>query len=196
MRSLVSLIIAAVLTSVIVAGTSTRYPVGQPVPSSVYTEPFDPCDPAYKFLEIRFGDPNNLRWQSAPDDWISKFGNNERTMFLHETSKLKVVVAGLAREVLALRAEVAAQGKRLAALEEWRKKQGTFDPNAITPEDVQVAMPKDPNEGKRLLALEDWQKKCPPFEYSETPTEKRWQWPCADPNDFALVIVKDPNEVK
>lgn len=77
------------------AAQLTRYPVGQLVASSVYTEPFDPCDPAYKFL------------QPPPKDWAEKFGANERTMLIHAISELRVVVA--------------AQGKRLMALEEWQK---------------------------------------------------------------------------
>lgn len=105
------------------SSAASRYPVGQPVASSVYTEPFDPCDPAYKFL------------QAPPKDWAEKFGANERTMLIHAVSELRVVVA--------------AQGRRLLALEDWQKKQGIFDPNAIAPDDVQVAMPKDANEAKR-----------------------------------------------
>lgn len=73
----------------------SRYPVGQPVPASVYTEPFDPCDPAYKFL------------QPPPKDWAEKFGYSERTMLIHAISELRAVVAQ--------------QGKRLMALESGLK---------------------------------------------------------------------------
>ena len=78
-----------------------RYPVGQPVPASVYTELFDPCDSAYKFL------------QAPPKDWTDQFGNNERTMLIHAVSELRVVVA--------------AQGKRLMDLEKWQKAQPVWE---------------------------------------------------------------------
>ena len=81
-----------------------RYPVGQPVSSSVYTDPFDPCDPAYKFL------------QPAPKDWADQFGNNERTCLIHAVSELRVVVA--------------AQGKRILELEAWRQ---MHDPKPADP---------------------------------------------------------------
>ena len=97
--------------------SASRYPVGQPVPASVYTEPFDPCDPAYKFIQTNFGEPNKPKWQAAPDDWILKFGNNERTMLIHSISELRVVVAQ--------------QTKRLMVLEAIHKDELT---------------PKDPNE--------------------------------------------------
>lgn len=92
------------MAAIVGASVSTRYPVGQPVASSVYTEPFDPCDPAYKFL------------QPPPKDWSEKFGYNERTALIHAISELRVVVA--------------TQGKRLMALEAIHKNELTpKDPN-------------------------------------------------------------------
>lgn len=61
---------------------------------------YDPNDRAYKFIP------------EAPDDWIAEFGTSERTRLLHSISELRVVVA--------------AQGKRILALE---------DPNTPKPED-------------------------------------------------------------
>ena len=85
-----------------------RYPVGRPVPAEVYTAPFDPCDPAYKFMV------------PPPKDWADKFGNNERTMLLHAVSELRVVVAQ--------------QAKRLIALEAYHKDEFTpKDPNFTRP---------------------------------------------------------------
>lgn len=104
MRTWLVIIVVALLAGLCFAGSVfVRYPVGQPVPAEVYTAPFDPCDPAYKFMV------------PPPKDWAEKFGNNERTMLIHAVSELRVVVA--------------AQSKRLLALEEWQKKQPVWDPN-------------------------------------------------------------------
>ena len=143
-----------------------RYPVGQPVPSEVYTAPFDPCDPAYKFFQTKYGDPNNPKYQAAPDEWIAKFGNNERTMLLHAISELRVVVA--------------AQAKRLAVLEEFAKKAEQQSSVVILKEIEQ-----------RLLALEDWQKKQPVWKWDG---ELYSIYPCGyEPNTGKP---KDPNEAK
>jgi len=158
MRYIVPTVIILGLMTALVNSTM-RYPVGQSVPASVYTEPFDPCDPAYKFFQIRYGDPSNPKWQAAPDEWIQRFGNNERTMLLQTISELRVVVA--------------AQGKRLMEFEKWQKTQPTWiispgvdlglfqinvddeyrinlvgkDPNAVNyGPDVKTT---DPNEGKK-----------------------------------------------
>lgn len=106
---------------------SQRYPVGQSVPASVYTEPFDPCDPAYKFL------------QAPPKDWAEKFGNNERTALIHAVSELRVVVA--------------AQSKRLLALEALHKNElAQMELNKVNEANAerttQNAERKDPNEVK------------------------------------------------
>ena len=82
-----------------------RYPVGESVPSTVYTAPFDPCDPAYKYLA------------PPPKDWAGPFGNNERTMLIHAVSELRMVVA--------------AQGKRLIELEKRVKASEPVDPNTV-----------------------------------------------------------------
>ena len=111
----------------------SRYPVGQAVPAEVYTAPFDPCDPAYKFFQIHYGEPNKPRWQAAPDDWVRQFGDSERTMLIHAVSELRVVVA--------------AQGKRLLALEAWQKNQPVW--TELTSSDVDYRTwnfgPADPN---------------------------------------------------
>ena len=106
-RWLVLSISCFVMGILVFAGVQ-RYPVGQPVAPSVYTEPFDPCDPAYKFMV------------PPPKDWAEKFGNNERTMLIHAVSELRVVVA--------------AQGQRLLALEAIHKDELTpKDPNEEKP---------------------------------------------------------------
>ena len=138
---LIGLCVAIAFLVFVFAGIH-RYPVGQPVPASVYTEPFDPCDPAYKFIQTNYGEPNKPKWQAAPDDWIQKFGNNERTALIHSISELRVVVA--------------AQSKRLMALEDWQKKQPAFDPNhtgdlrsvwmRTDMNGILYLSPKDPNE--------------------------------------------------
>lgn len=133
-----------------------RYPVGQPVPAPVYTEPFDPCDPAYKFIQTNYGEPNKPKWQAAPDDWVRKFGNNERTMLIHAVSELRVVVASLSKEVAGLKVTVADLTKRLADLEEWQKEQPVWiqEPNAPSyglyrNGTIYPILPKDPNEVKK-----------------------------------------------
>lgn len=100
-RWLVLSVLCFVMGMLVFAGVQ-RYPVGQPAPASVYTEPFDPCDPIYKFIQINYGEPNKPKWQAAPDDWILKFGNNERTMLLHSISELRVVAAAQSKRILAL----------------------------------------------------------------------------------------------
>jgi len=124
----------AVLTIVVIVAFSfaflsgawgvPRYPVGQPVSSSVYTEPFDPCDPAYKFIN------------PPPKDWAEKFGNSERTMLIHAVSELRVVVA--------------AQGLRILALEKGLKDVDwdLLPRKTITIESL-PATTKDPNEVKK-----------------------------------------------
>ncbi len=125
-----------------------RYPVGQPVPASVYTEPFDPCDLAYKFFQIRYGDPNNPKWQSAPDEWIKLFGNNERTMLLQTISELRVVVANLGKKTGELENRVSRIEKQF---EDYSKSTGEAnplqDPNSVrsTPNAART----DPGEGKK-----------------------------------------------
>lgn len=100
MRIFYILILGSLFCGILIgtAQTAKRYSTG--VSSGIYTEPFDPCDPAYKFLQIRYGDPNNPHWQAAPDDWIQKFGNNERTCLIHAISELRVVVAAQGRRLL------------------------------------------------------------------------------------------------
>jgi hypothetical protein len=93
-----------------------RYPVGQSVPAEVYTAPFDPCDPAYRFM------------QAPPKDWAERFGNSERTMLIHAVSELRVVVAQ--------------QGQRLLALEAIHKVELTpKDPNVGSTGSPQEAKP-------------------------------------------------------
>ncbi len=75
-----------------------RYPVGQPVPSEIYTQPFE-ADEIYSFFPINYGEPNKPRLQAAPDGWIEKFGNNERTMLFHAISENRVKIAGLMDKV-------------------------------------------------------------------------------------------------
>jgi len=104
---LIGVILAIGIITAAILATGPRYTVGQPVPASVYTEPFDPCDPAYKFL------------QPPPKDWADQFGNNERTCLIHAISELRVVVA--------------AQGKRILELEAWRQK---HDPKPVDPNEV------------------------------------------------------------
>lgn len=82
-----------------------RYPIGRLVPAEIYTAPFDPCDPGYKFFQIRYGDPNAPVLQSAPDDWIAKLGDNERTMILHTLSELRLAVVALSRQVAEQKAD-------------------------------------------------------------------------------------------
>ena len=96
-----------------------RYPVGQPIPPAIYTTPFE-NDGIYKFIQTNFGDPNIPKIQAAPDDWIAKFGNNERTLILYAISDL--------------RANVALQARRLMALEKLAKP-------------VDGTQKSDPNEG-------------------------------------------------
>ncbi len=88
----VVLAVGIITASILAAGP--RYPVGQPVASSVYTEPFDPCDPAYRFIN------------PPPKDWAEKFGNSERTMLIHAVSELRVVVAAQGARILSLEADV------------------------------------------------------------------------------------------
>jgi len=140
----ITLILLLCLPVVLVGGVKmVRYPVGQPVPSSVYTDPFDPCDPAYKYMQTNYGEPNTPRWQAAPDDWVQRFGDNERTMLLHAVSELRVVAA--------------AQSKRILALEAWQKEQPLWqiDPNGVNLQNwweryssVTIPCVTDPNEGK------------------------------------------------
>ena len=125
MRKWIALIVICVgMTAVVLATVSTstpRYPVGQPVPASVYTEPFDPCDPAYKFL------------QPPPKDWADKFGNSERTCLIHAISELRVVVA--------------VQGQRILELEKGLKDvDWDLLPRKITTIESKPVTGKDPNE--------------------------------------------------
>lgn len=89
------LVVLAGLVAVCQAVMGVRYPVGQNVPHEVYTAPFDPCDPIYKFL------------RPPPPDWAERFGDNERTCLIHAVSELRVVVS--------------AQSKRLVELEAYHK---------------------------------------------------------------------------
>lgn len=103
-----------------------RYPVGRPVPAEIYTVLFDPCDPAYRFFQLRYGEPNEpTRWQSAPSDWVARFGDNERTMLLHAVSELRVIVAAQGRRILALEADsndvIVSANKQLAPLTDYMK---------------------------------------------------------------------------
>ena len=43
----------------VVAIGAGRYQVGEPVSLGVYTETFDVNDPAYKFMQIIYGDSNS-----------------------------------------------------------------------------------------------------------------------------------------
>lgn len=52
-------------------------------PNKVYDFSYDPNDPAYKFIP------------AAPQDWIDRFGDNERTRLLHTISEIRVVVANI-----------------------------------------------------------------------------------------------------
>ena len=87
-------------------GEPVRYQVGQPVSLGVYTETFDVNDPAYKFMQIIYGDPNSQTLQAAPDDWVQQFGNSERTLLLHAVSELRVVVASQGRAIMDLEARI------------------------------------------------------------------------------------------
>lgn len=119
------LISLSMLLAVIGGVKMVRYPIGEPVPCEVYTSPFDAGDPAYKFFQTNYGEPNKPKMQAAPDDWIQKFGNNERTMLLHTISELRVVVAQ--------------QGDRILGLEKWNK----------SVQDTMIPEIKDPNEAKK-----------------------------------------------
>lgn len=90
-RWLVLCVSCFVMGMLVFAGIQ-RYPVGRAVPPEVYTAPFDPCDPIYKFI------------QPAPADWAQRFGANERTALIHAISELRVVVAAQGRKLLALEA--------------------------------------------------------------------------------------------
>ena len=89
-----------------VAMAAGRYQVGEPVSLGVYTETFDVNDPAYKFMQIIYGDPNSQTLQAAPDDWVQQFGNSERTLLLHAVSELRVVVASQGRAIMDLEARI------------------------------------------------------------------------------------------
>ena len=78
-----------------------RYPVGKPVPTDVYTASFEQDD-IYKFLQTDYGEPNKPKLQSAPNDWIEKFGDNERTLLFHTISELRVVVANQGQRIVTL----------------------------------------------------------------------------------------------
>lgn len=78
-----------------------RYEVGRAVPANVYTVPFE-ADGIYKFMQTNYGEPNKPKIQSAPDDWIKQFGNNERTLLFHTLSELRIVVAAQAKRIAAL----------------------------------------------------------------------------------------------
>jgi len=90
----------------VVAIGAGRYQVGEPVSLGVYTETFDVNDPAYKFMQIIYGDPNSQTLQAAPDDWVQQFGNSERTLLLHAVSELRVVVASQGRAIMDLEARI------------------------------------------------------------------------------------------
>jgi len=109
----------AVGMMLIICMSMVRYPVGQPVPMGVYTEPFSPEDGIYKFMQIVYlsdpNDPNSpKKVQAAPDDWISAFGNNERTMLFHTLSELRVIVAQQGNRLINLEL-------RIENLEKWQE---------------------------------------------------------------------------
>lgn len=83
-----------------------RYPVGESVPPEVYTAPFAP-DGIYRFMQTSFlsdpNDPNSVKKvQAAPNDWITTFGNNERTLIFHTLSELRFIQAQQAQRLLEL----------------------------------------------------------------------------------------------
>lgn len=105
-----------IVVVLMIAGTAmglVRYQTGRVEPG-VYTAVFDCNDPAYRFFQTNYGDPNVPKMQSAPDDWVLRFGDNERTMLLHAVSELRMVVAS--------------QGARLRVLEKWKDEQAVLPP--------------------------------------------------------------------
>jgi hypothetical protein len=76
----------------------------QTVSPAVYTATFEPADGIYKFCQTDFGEPNKPKLQSAPDDWVKQFGNNERTLLFHTISELRMVVANQSKRIMALEA--------------------------------------------------------------------------------------------
>ena len=118
-----------------------RYQAGQPVSTTIYTEPFDVNDPAYKFFQTNYGEPNAPKLQSAPDDWVQRFGDSERTMLLHAVSELRVAVA--------------IQSKRILEIEKWKDEQpfqGEIPYIILKEIEERIleleALHKDPNEAK------------------------------------------------
>jgi len=94
-------VVIAVLIGLCVIFVGMRYQVGEPVPAGVYTEPFQ-SDGIYRFIQTGF-DPNDpKKVQAAPDDWVQKFGNNERTLILYNISELRVIVANQAKRIAEL----------------------------------------------------------------------------------------------
>ena len=91
-----------ILLLIAVAAMEGGYQVGQPVSTTVYTEPFDVNDLAYKFFQTNYGEPNAPKLQSAPDDWVQRFGDSERTLLLHAVSELRVIIAIQNKRILEL----------------------------------------------------------------------------------------------
>jgi len=88
-----NVVIGILIGLCVIFAALTRYKVGESLPVGVYTESFDASDGIYKFCRTNFGEPNSPRLQAAPDDWISAFGNNERTLIFHNLSELRFIVA-------------------------------------------------------------------------------------------------------
>ena len=120
-----------------------RYPVGKPVPSDVYTASFEQDD-IYKFLQTDYGEPNKPKLQSAPDDWIEKFGDNERTLLFHTISELRVVVANQGKRIVTLTDRLDKMEAKVTNLEQFKK--DLLDPNNIEPGWGTVNCAGDPNE--------------------------------------------------
>ena len=90
------IVLMFVLAGAVVA---SRYTVQ--VDPAIYVQPVDAEDGLYKFFAR---DPNGVL--ELPDDWIARFGDNERTLLVYNLSVARVQLAQQAQQIAAIAEDV------------------------------------------------------------------------------------------